>query len=282
MTIKTGKTGMLFKSIAGAVAFGLLAVSSAHAAAPLKPIRVIMIGDSTMTDKSGYGVGFCAQFKPEVTCVNLSRGGRSSKSYRVEGLWDKAMELIKTPKGADGTTYAKTYVWIEWAHNDGSPKPERHTDIVTEFPLNMRKYGEEIQAAGAVPIFATPLTQRWFKNGKLQPDLLPWSTAIKLIARDKGWEVVDFYAASQKAVQDMGLPAANRMGGDPIPQNILDSEDSGTSLPAVFTDASQATTPQHQGFDYTHLGEKGSAFFGKLAVDTWAAQDKDIKAYVKE
>ncbi|HVZ29507.1 MAG TPA: GDSL family lipase [Asticcacaulis sp.] len=271
---------MLFKSIISAVALGLLAVSGAQSA-PLKPIRVIMIGDSTMTNSSGYGLGFCAQFTPEVTCVNLSRGGRSSKSYRVEGLWDKAMEQIKTKTAADGTAWAKTYVWIEWAHNDGSPKPERHTNIADEFPLNMRKYGEEIQAAGAVPIFATPLTQRWFKNGQLQPDLLPWATAIKVVARDKGWEVVDFYAASQKAVQDMGLPAANRMAGDPIPQNILDSENSGTSIPAVFSDASQATTPQHQGFDYTHLGKKGSDYFGKLAVDTWAAQDKDIRPYVK-
>jgi hypothetical protein len=49
----------------------------------------------------------------------------------------------------------------------------------------------------------------------------------------------------------------------------------------VFTDASQATTPQHQGFDYTHLGAKGSAYFGKMAADLWAAQDGDIRAYVK-
>lgn len=261
---------------AGLLAALALSLAPAANAEPLKPIRVIMVGDSTMTDKSGYGVGFCAQFKPEVTCINLSRGGRSSKSYRAEGLWDKAMEQVKANTG-----FSKTYVWIEWAHNDGSSKPERHTDIVSEFPLNMRQYGLDIEGAGAVPIMATPLTQRWFRDGKLRPDLLPWATAIKVVARDKGWEVVDFYDASQKAVQAMGPIEANRMAGDPIPQNVLDTEASGTSVPAVFTDASQATTPQHQGFDYTHLGAKGSAYFGKLAVDTWAAQDKDIQPYVK-
>lgn len=265
---------MSFRSLAIALA-GLAFALSAHAET-LKPIRVIMVGDSTMTDKSGYGAGFCAQFKPEVTCINLSRGGRSSKSYRVEGLWDKAMEQVR-----DNTAFARTYVWIGFGHNDGSPKPERHTDIVTEFPLNVRQYGVDIVAAGATPVFVTPLSQRWFKDGKLKADLLPWSTAIKLIARDKGWEVVDFYDASQKAVQAMGPVEANRMAGDPIPQNILDSEASGTSVPAVFTDASQGTTAQHQGFDYTHLGAKGSAYFGKLAVDLWAAQDAGIKPYVK-
>ena len=265
---------MPFRRIAVAL-IALAFTASAHAET-LKPIRVIMIGDSTMTEKSGYGTGFCAQFRPEVTCINLARGGRSSKSYRVEGLWDKAMDQVRDNKG-----YAKTYVWIGFGHNDGSPKPERHTDIVTEFPLNMRQYGVDLAAAGATPIFVTPLTQRWFKDGRLKADLLPWSTAVKLIARDKGWEVVDFYDASQRAVQAMGPVAANRMAGEPIPQNILDSETSGTSVPAVFTDASQGTTAQHQGFDYTHLGAKGSAYFGKLAVDLWASQDAEIKPYVK-
>ena len=259
-----------------ALGFASAASEIAQAETPLKPIRVIMVGDSTMTDKSGYGTGFCAQFKPEVTCINLSRGGRSSKSYRVEGLWDKALDQVR-----DKQTFAATYVWIGFGHNDGSPKPERHTDIHAEFPLNMRQYGVDITAAGGVPVYVTPLTQRWFKGGKLQPDLLPWSTAVKLVARDKGFEVVDFYAVSQQAVQAMGPYEANRMAGEPIPQNILDTEASGTSVPAIFTDASQATTPQHQGFDYTHLGAKGSAYFGKLAVDAWAAQDASIRPYVK-
>jgi lysophospholipase L1-like esterase len=256
-------------------ALALIIAMPAQAEA-LKPIRVIMIGDSTMTNKSGYGEGFCAQFKPEVTCVNLARGGRSSKSYRVEGLWDTAVAQMR-----DNAAYSKTYVWIGFGHNDGSSKPERHTDIKTEFPLNMRKFGDDITAAGAVPVYVTPLTQRWFRDGKLRADLLPWSTAIKLVARDRGYEVVDFYAASQKAVQDMGLPAANRMAGDPLPQNILDTENTGTSVPAVFSDASQGTKSDRQAFDYTHLGAAGSAYFGKLAVDTWAAQNAEIQPYLK-
>ncbi|MBP2159252.1 MULTISPECIES: GDSL-type esterase/lipase family protein [Asticcacaulis] len=245
-------------------------------AEPLKPIRVIMIGDSTMTNKSGYGEGFCAQFKPEVTCVNLARGGRSSKSYRVEGLWDKAVGQMR-----DSAGFSRTYVWIGFGHNDGSSRPERHTDIKAEFPLNMRRFGDDITAARGVPVYVTPLSQRWFRDGRLRADLLPWSTAIKVVARDRGHQVVDVYAASQKAVQEMGLPAANRMAGEPIPQNILDTENSGTSVPAVFSDASQGTRSDKQAFDYTHLGPAGSAYFGKLAVDTWAAQDPGIRPYLK-
>ncbi len=274
---------MLKPPLALTLTAALLAFSApvAFAETALKPIRVILVGDSTLTDKSGYGVGFCAQFKPEVTCINAARGGRSSKSYRAEGLWDKILTQLKDNKTSDGQTYAKTYVWVEFAHNDGSSKPERHTDIVAEFPLNMRHYGEDVVAAGATPIMATPLTQRWFRKGRLQPDLLPWTNAIKAVSRDKGWEVVDLFTASQAAVQTMGPVAANRLAGGPIPQNVLDSEASGTSAPAIFTDASQATSPTHQGFDYTHLGESGSAYFGQMAVNLWAKEDASIKPYVK-
>ncbi|WP_052025241.1 SGNH/GDSL hydrolase family protein [Asticcacaulis sp. AC402] len=245
-------------------------------AEPLAPIRVILVGDSTMTDKSGYGKGFCARFTTEVTCINAARGGRSSKSYRVEGLWDKVMEQL-----GDSNTYARTYVWIGFGHNDGSAKPDRHTDLETEFPVNMRGFAREIQAAGAVPVMVTPLTKRWFLNGILKDDLGPWASAIRVVASDGGYALVDVYDVTRTAVQAMGPIAANRTAGAPIPQNILDSEGSGTSVPAVFNDASQSAATTGQAFDYTHLGPDGSALFGKLIIDAWAAQDESIRPYVK-
>ena len=49
--------------------------------------RLILVGDSTMAPRSGYGNALCARFQ-QVACINLARGGRSSKSFRAEGLWD--------------------------------------------------------------------------------------------------------------------------------------------------------------------------------------------------
>lgn len=259
-----------------AALFAGLFLATALPVTAAEPIRIILVGDSTMTDKSGYGKGFCARFTPDVTCINAARGGRSSKSYRVEGLWDPILAQLH-----DGKAYARTYVWIGFGHNDGSSKPERHTDLQTEFPVNMRRYAQDIQAAGAIPVMVTPLTQRWFRDGRLKDDLRPWAAAVRVVATDGGYQLVDVYGVTREAVQAMGPVAANRTAGDPIPQNILDSEASGTSVPAVFTDASQATTSSHQGFDYTHLGADGSALFGRIIVDAWAAQNPDIRPYLK-
>jgi hypothetical protein len=49
-----------------------LAFPSAALAAPLPPIRVILVGDSTMAPHNGYGDALCARFTMEVTCVCLT------------------------------------------------------------------------------------------------------------------------------------------------------------------------------------------------------------------
>ncbi|WP_235074330.1 SGNH/GDSL hydrolase family protein [Asticcacaulis sp. AC466] len=227
-----------------------------------------------MTDKSGYGLGFCAQFRPEVTCINAARGGRSSKSYRVEGLWDKVMSQVTDRQG-----FQATYVLIQFGHNDGSSKPERHTNIETEFPVNMRNYARDVVKAGGVPVLVTPLTQRHFRNGRVNPDLLPWATATRLVARSEGVALMDLNAESYAAVQAMGLPESNSLAGQPIPQNILDTQDTGTSVPAIFTDASQADSSVKQAFDYTHVGPKGSAFFGRMAADLLVKAQPALRVY---
>ena len=79
----------MFRRTVIAASLACLMGTSAQAAEALKPIRIILVGDSTMTDKSGYGKGFCAQFKPEaVTCVNAARGGHQREADIVRALGD--------------------------------------------------------------------------------------------------------------------------------------------------------------------------------------------------
>jgi lysophospholipase L1-like esterase len=49
-----------------------------------KPVRFILVGDSTMASTSGYGDAFCARVNRANTCINLAKGGRSSGSFRAE------------------------------------------------------------------------------------------------------------------------------------------------------------------------------------------------------
>ncbi|GDX94377.1 hypothetical protein LBMAG47_00400 [Planctomycetia bacterium] len=58
-----------------------------HAAepAPLKPIRVILVGDSTVTDTAGWGTGLATLVRPEATVVNHARGGASTSATPPPG-----------------------------------------------------------------------------------------------------------------------------------------------------------------------------------------------------
>ena len=74
--------------------YRLLAIAACVAAGAMAqpaPARIILVGDSTMAVKSGYGPGFCAHVTPDATCVNMAKGGRSTLSYRAEGSWDQVL-----------------------------------------------------------------------------------------------------------------------------------------------------------------------------------------------
>lgn len=182
----------------------LLFASYTNAAA--LPDRVILVGDSTMASTTGYGDALCARFTPETACHNLARGGRSSGSFRAEKRWDEVMELLRKGEG-----FRKTWVLIQFGHNDQPGKPGRSTDYVTEFPVNMQRYVEEARSLGGEPVLVTPLTRRIFKDGYVHNDLAPWAATVREIARTTKTPLVDLNALSLAAVQEMGSQEADKL-----------------------------------------------------------------------
>ena len=80
-------------------------------------VRIVMVGDSTVTDEVGWGLGFKQHVQDSADCINLAWNGRSSKSFIAEGLWERALAAR-----AD-------YILIEFGHNDMPGKgPDRETD----------------------------------------------------------------------------------------------------------------------------------------------------------
>lgn len=237
--------------------FPLLLVSAIAAAASpspdSKPIRVILVGDSTMAGNSGYGDALCRRFRPEVACINLARGGRSSASFRAEGRWDEVQALLR-----DGARYSASYVLVQFGHNDQPGKPGRSTDLVHQFPANMERYAAEAGALGAVPVLVTPLTRRSFRGAYVHDDLAPWSAAVRRAARAQSAALLDLNAISLAAVAAMGeeqaetLARAPRLPSMPPPSTAGGSEPQGA--PA-------------NGFDRTHVGARGAALFADMVAD---------------
>lgn len=251
------------------IAAGLVAAMACHAEAQLQAVRVILVGDSTLAPKNGYGDALCARFKPEVRCLNMAKNGRSSGSYRAEGSWQQVMDVLKDGKGA----YSASYVLIEFGHNDQPGKPGRSTDLATEFPVNLTRYVDEVRSLGGTPLLATPLTRRSFKAGVLVNDLGPWADVTRSVAKVHNVPLVELLATSEAAVQVMGEAEADTLAVEPPPKV--------SSAPADLNSI-ETVSNKKSAFDHTHVGPKGAELFAVMverllrgAVPALAPQFKD-------
>ena len=195
------------------------------------PVHIVLVGDSTVTDRSGWGAGF-RQFVSEGAMVsNTAQGGRSSKSFRDEGHWTKALAL----KG--------DYYLIQFGHNDEPGKgPERETDPATTYSENMARYVDEVRALGAQPILVTSLVRRNFdpaRPDKIKSSLVPYVEAVKKIAAEKKVPLIDLHATSIALCESLG----------PVET-------------AKLNPAKPDGTP-----DTTHLVAASSAVFARLVVE---------------
>lgn len=244
-------------------------------APPIEPYKIVLVGDSTMAPASGWASMFCArQVKSSVACLNLGRGGRSTRSYRQEGSWLIALAEAKVPG------YKATYVLIQFGHNDQSSKSERWTEQGTEFPANLRKMVEEVRAAGAVPVLLTPLTRREFKDGKLDNTLESWSEEVRKVAVATKTPLVDLNRRSAAVVQKLGAEESMALAqAEPTAEERAAAKAGTTLKPRPAEEARLPDLPVKPGgprgqhtrkFDYTHVGETGAGVFARLVADDLA------------
>jgi lysophospholipase L1-like esterase len=201
------------------------------------PVKIVLVGDSTVNAEGGWGKGFCAVMTPNVTCINEALNGRSSKSFIDEGAWAKAL----ADKG--------DYYLIQFGHNDMKGKgPERETDPETTYAANIRRYIRDARAIGAVPVVVTSLSRRNYRDGVLVQDLKNYSAAARRVGMEEDVTVIDLNAMSTKLLEAMTQAQADEFN--------------------ATGHADQRAENQKTAVDRTHLNPKGQALFGPVVADT--------------
>lgn len=248
------------------IASSLLVSFAVLAAEPAPPkYRVFLAGDSTMQASSGYGGALCQRFSAEVACSNRGIGGRSSKSYRVDGYWDKLMASMSESAGEE-----RNYVLIQLGHNDGSDIPARHTEL-PEYEANMRAYVAEVRKMGGVPILITPVTDRWFENWKLKESFKPWADITRKIANDEGIVLIDLFVQSRAAVEAMGPSQAALLAPEEPPPEVRVAARQGNTIRA---------NKRGGKWDHVHLGQRGADLFSAMVADGLRQQVPDLGVYL--
>jgi lysophospholipase L1-like esterase len=232
------------QSIAALLYLFVVAVAALGESPPQKT-KIVLVGDSTVTDKAGWGAAFSQLLTSDAECLNHAKGGDSSKSFYDSGLWKKALAL--KPK----------YVLIQFGHNDQPGKgPERETDPATTYREHLRKYITEARAAGAEPILVTSLVRRTFNaEGKLNSSLSPYAEAVKAVAAERKTPVVDLHERSKALAEKLG-PEKSKTFGPPHPT-------------------------QAGKFDGTHLNEKGAAEIAPLMIEELRSAVPDLVPLLK-
>ena len=172
-------------------------------------IRVLMIGDSTMANKSerngnperGWGHVLGHFFMPGVVVDNHAKNGRSSKSFINEGLWDVVLSRIRPGD----------YVFIQFGHNDEKTRETLYTEPGGSFDDNLRRFVTETRERGGIPVLFNSIVRRKFDNGKLVDTHGKYLSSPRWVAHDMNVPFIDANAITHQLVEGLGSEASKRL-----------------------------------------------------------------------
>lgn len=164
-------------------------------------VKIFIAGDSTASIKeisaypeTGWGMPFVWFWDSTVTVVNKAKNGRSTSSFRKEGLWQQIMDEAA----------AGDYVIIQFGHNDEVPTKKTFT-TETEFKNNLQQYVKEVRAKNATPLLLTPMARRKFDStGKISGTHDIYAQIIRDVAKEEKVILFDMDRLTQALYQQFG------------------------------------------------------------------------------
>lgn len=163
---------------------------------------VFLIGDSTVKvgteGQMGWGEAIEALFdRTRINVVNYARGGRSSRTFQTEGLWDRARAAMRKNDVA----------LIQFGHNDAgelflTTRPRASLpgvgedtqegtvaltgthEVVHTFGWYLRKYIADTRDRGATPVICSLVPRNVWMDGKIVRDeRAAWARAVAMSAK---------------------------------------------------------------------------------------------------
>jgi lysophospholipase L1-like esterase len=214
----------------------------AASASPQAPLKIAIIGDSTVADyKAGDVLRGWGQLLPEFFTAgtqihNFARNGRSTKTFLAEPIWRQT--LADRPD----------ILLIQFGHNDSHTPASTHPEATQadgDYSDNLRTMIAAARKIGATPILVTPMHRRMFTpDGAVTQELLPYAEAMNRVGGETKTPVIDLYTRSSELFGRLG--------------------DAGS---ADFT-------PR----DRTHFSEKGARVMAYFVAEGAAEADPRLKA----
>jgi lysophospholipase L1-like esterase len=230
----------MHRKVVGLMVASLVSTASFAAEAP----SIFIAGDSTAQPGGpgaiGWGKPFAALFDPaKVNLVNSARGGRSSRTFVAEGLWDGLLAGVKTGD----------YVLIQFGHNDGGPingeriargslpglgdetqeidnlSTKQHETVHT-FGWYMRKMITETKSKGAMPILLSLTVRNIWADGHVERGSGKYGEWTRELAQSEHVAFIDLTSLVADRYERMGADAVKPF----FPRDHTHTSDEGAEL----------------------------------------------------
>jgi rhamnogalacturonan endolyase len=220
--------------------------SSPPAASATARPTLFIAGDSTAANGApgavGWGKHLEAFFDPsKLRVVNLARGGRSSRTFIAEGLWDRLLEGVQ----------AGDFVLIQFGHNDGGPINDarrargslpglgdesqeidnlltKQHEVVHTFGWHLRKMIADTKAKGATPILLSLTVRNIWKEGRVERASGRYREWTREVATSQRVPFVDLTTLVANRYDQMGEDAVKTL----FPRDHTHTSDEGAKLNA--------------------------------------------------
>jgi lysophospholipase L1-like esterase len=206
--------------------------SASDAALP----TVYFIGDSTVRCGSGkggggmWGWGDCMTpylDTARINVVNRALGGRSSRTYRTQGHWDRVLETLK----------AGDFVLMQFGHNDGGAINDDHRargtidgvseateaidnlitgehEVVHSYGWYMTQYIRDIKAKGATPLMCSMIPRKIWREGAIERNHDDYAGWAKAVAEAKGIAFLDLNEVIARTYEQLGTEKVEPLFAD--------------------------------------------------------------------
>lgn len=183
---------------------------------------LFIIGDSTVKTptegQQGWGDPIAELFdQKKIRVENRARGGRSSRTFQTEGLWDQILTELKPGD----------FVLMQFGHNDagavndtsrargtlkGTGEETEEIDnlltkkheVVHTFGWYMRKYINDTKAKGATPIVLSPVPRNNWKDGKVARNAATYGGWAAEVAKSQSVFFIDLNEIIARQYEALG------------------------------------------------------------------------------
>lgn len=183
--------------------------------------KLVLVGDSTVNNSSGDFRGWgnvIGEFfdAAKIEVVNKARGGRSSRTFITEGLWNQI-----TPTLAKGDI-----VLIQFGHNDGGSldkdrargslkgignetqevtiEATKKKETVRTFGSYLRNYVADAKAKGAIVVLLSPVPRNRWQDNKVERAAENYGGWSKAVAKETSVYFLDLNEITAAKYEKVG------------------------------------------------------------------------------